>query len=211
MIIEVVTGRGISNHVSCEVEVRQDAALALGSIGPDASVAVSHLVRLLNDDYMRIAAIDALGGINESAESASPELLKVRANGDARVALSVTIALHRIDPWGPHVVDRLEQFFKTLQCESPEDDSHWRELQDAVDLTIELGDRGNALQPILMYLVREHDFLHPLYRAEAAYALAILDAENPIWRQVLERVAQDEKILLRERLDKLNRYKANAD
>jgi hypothetical protein len=59
---------------SHEINIRRDAARALGEIGPGAKDAVPELVKALEDDDMDLIAVWTLGRIGPTAIAAAPAI-----------------------------------------------------------------------------------------------------------------------------------------
>jgi HEAT repeat protein len=93
-------------------EVRDLAAIALGSIGSRASPAVPELARALNDpvDYVRAPAADALGSIGPKASAAvQPLTAKLMTTDQGFVLASVAYALGDIGPAARDALPVLQQ------------------------------------------------------------------------------------------------------
>ena len=87
---------------------REDAALGLSEIGPDAKEAVPYLIKALDDvnSSVQWASAGALGSIGPEARQAVPALLKKLSEGDRQVRPHAAISLGKIGP-EPGVVDAL--------------------------------------------------------------------------------------------------------
>jgi HEAT repeat protein len=81
-------------------QVRNQAAVALGVIGPEARAAVPALSELLQDEdkYLRSNAATAVGKLGREARSAVPELTKAVKDRDEDVRQNAAAALGRIGP-----------------------------------------------------------------------------------------------------------------
>ncbi|HMF20253.1 MAG TPA: HEAT repeat domain-containing protein, partial [Gemmataceae bacterium] len=109
-------------------EVRQQAAIAIYNIGPDAHEAVPPLIQALADDdaELRTNAALALGGIGPKAQAAVPHLVKLLANSKEQKAARVeaATALARIGPV-PAAVEAIPTLVKVL--EDPRNETKIRE------------------------------------------------------------------------------------
>jgi len=81
-----------------ETIVRQNAALALGAIGPDAKEAVPALTKLLQDPEwtVRRHAALALGEIGPAAQESMPALSKLKQDHQSLVRKAAEEAIRRI-------------------------------------------------------------------------------------------------------------------
>jgi HEAT repeat protein len=59
---------------STDINIRREAARALGEIGPEAKEAVPELIEALNDEDMDLIALCALGRIGPAARAAVPAM-----------------------------------------------------------------------------------------------------------------------------------------
>jgi hypothetical protein len=97
-------------------DVRREAAVAIGRIGPAAKSATKALLKLLNDRHfpVRGAAAWACGRLGKHAEMHIDKLISMM-HGERDIATTVVYAIGEIGPVHenvmPNVVDRLEKTF----------------------------------------------------------------------------------------------------
>jgi NADH dehydrogenase len=95
-------------------QVRNQAAVALGAIGPEAKAAVPALVDVLEEDdkYFRSHGAVALGKIGREARAAVPALIKALQDDDEDVRREAAAALGRIGPEASEAVAALTELFQ---------------------------------------------------------------------------------------------------
>lgn len=181
------------------IDVRDLAIFALGSIGPESRSAVSRLARLLEaplaDEtgyraFHRSLAAWTLGQIGPDASSAIPALIRLAKRDQERPEGIAAVALARIDPENPAVIECLERYLAEGEHRGFFDDDGSSDviLEDVLDVVWELGSRGDPLRADLRRLLAS-PLLHLSNRCCAAYALASFPAERPAAVRYLERMA----------------------
>jgi hypothetical protein len=95
-------------------QVRNQAAVALGAIGPEAKAAVPALVEVLQDEdkYFRSHAATALGKIGREATAAIPALRKALKDKDEDVRRDAAAALGCLGPEAKAAVSDLVELLK---------------------------------------------------------------------------------------------------
>jgi hypothetical protein len=95
-------------------QVRNQAAVVLGAIGPEAKDAVPALMDVLQDDdkYFRSHGAMALGKIGSEARAAVPALIKLLQDDEEDVRREAAAALGRIGPEAKEAVGPLLELFK---------------------------------------------------------------------------------------------------
>lgn len=199
----------IGNDAGGRAPVQVAAARALAKLLPDPPLTVQ-FVRMLYDDSVRAEAADALAAIGPKASSALPrlnQLLRAPRLWGAETA-SLARAVVRIET-------RVPAKLEAIRIALREETSRWVAydqfpygIHPTIDLIVELGDQARPLIPDLAHFVEGQEVLHPNRRAEAAYALAVLEPANKKWRAYLERWAADWNYYpnpARERLEQLEK------
>lgn len=185
------------------------AAEALGGIGPAAKEAVpalSQRLEVIKQDELypedaailaqTLSAADALGRIGRDAASAVPALWKVVENARWWEPTEAVAALARIQPGNARVVEGLRTYLLQLQRDDPLAEQHSVTAVGSLgEAIVEMGDSGRALIPTLEYLIRNAPLLEPLYRCDAAYALARIDPDNPLPERFLRQEARIEQVI----------------
>ena len=77
-------------------EVRLNAAVTLGKMGPKAKAAVPALIKAVEDEYMWRTAATALGNIGPQAKAAIPTLNRALEDKDLNVQRIAAAALRKI-------------------------------------------------------------------------------------------------------------------
>src|SRR5262245_50409380 len=129
-------------------EVRNQAAVALGVIGPEAKAAVPALIDVLQgeDKYLRSHAATALGKVGRQAGTAVPALTRALQDKDEDVRRNAAAALGQIGPDSKGAVSDLiellkderkpvrQQALKALEQLDPEEAarhrSFWSQVRD---------------------------------------------------------------------------------
>jgi NADH dehydrogenase len=95
-------------------QVRNQAAVALGAIGPEAKAAVPALIDVLQDEdrYFRSHGAVALGKIGREAIAAVPALIKALKDNEEDVRRDAAAALGRIGPEAREAVADLVELLK---------------------------------------------------------------------------------------------------
>ena len=81
----------------CSQDARSVFIDSLGRIARDDPAAVPALVAALDDEKLRLAAIEALGRARTAAKAALPALRKVGRTGDEAVQHAAAVAIDRIE------------------------------------------------------------------------------------------------------------------
>ena len=149
-------------------EVRGYAAMALGSIGPEAAEAVSALIQALGDEYpsVRSGAAGALGAIGPEAAEAIPALAQALEDKDEFVRRAAATALGFI---GPESVAAIPALVQALE------DENW-EVREAATLALNMigPDAIEAVPALIQALGDESDNV----RASAAWALVAITGQD---------------------------------
>ena len=92
--------------------VRQNAARALGSIGPDAGIAVDGLRDALTDTApiyweLRMRSVEALGKIGPAAKPSTPNIIRTLHDAEPKVRAAAAESLGRISPEPNVAIPRL--------------------------------------------------------------------------------------------------------
>jgi HEAT repeat protein len=187
-------------------EVRVAAMSSLGRIGQASASVLPTMSAHLNDPNMQMSTvIEAIGNIGPAAKQYLPQLLSIDTADDVSLDVYIIAAMQKIDSSHAQLDGRLHAFLNRVRTESPGTDAYWVEMHDAIDVIVQLGSRAESAKSILIEMVERDELLHPLYRAEAAYALARLEPDNSAWRSALERVSRrgTNSIFLEERIREL--------
>jgi HEAT repeat protein len=98
----------------CGLQVRHQAAVVLGAIGPEAKAAVPALIDVLQqeDKYFRSHGAVALGKIGREAGAAVPALIKALKDREEDVRREAAAALGRIGPGARAAVADLVELLK---------------------------------------------------------------------------------------------------
>lgn len=159
-----------------EVDVRQDAAIALQCFGAEAAPAVSQLI----DTFwhgIELYATSALGSIGPSAAPAIPRLLEALQKGEEDLRGRAAEAIGEIK--SADAVPRLIDFLQTSDPEL---------RQVAAEALQCLGPVAKAAVPALKTALQDPA---PEVRANAARALGEIEWDNPAIASVLTALLQD--------------------
>lgn len=150
-----------------EVAIREEAAIILGSFGPNSKDAVDELVELLDDEQssVRLAAVKALGRIGPEAIEAKDALIKIyKSDLSAMVSHEAAFALCEIAPDDGDVVSA---FAWGLKSDKP----YTRRMA-----ALALGKMGPAAKSAVCELTDALGDKNSSVRKEAAYALGAIGA-----------------------------------
>ena len=212
--------QGISGCLGYTMTVRMEAIRALGRIGPAARPAATRLLELLNDtdefsQYLGIQVIvaEALAGVGETIATSEALWVLVRS-GDTETQWVALRALAVITPDDPRIVVEANRQIRWIAdfipLDSPGGPYLWDELGS---LANEWGQKARPLIPTLEYLVTSAPLLETDVRVDAAFALAVIDPENPVGLAYLQRQAAYEveiwrSLYLRSAREALNELEA---
>ncbi len=186
--------KNLGERFRYEVEVRDVAIKAIADIGPPQSLLVK-ISRCLFDEKTRESACGALKAMGPKAKGALPTLWRLYSEASDREAETLARAILKIETDNPRRLKLMRQFLNPRS----RSDLSW----NAVDLILEAEDLAPQFIPDLKFMVEEHELLHSELRAAAAYALAVLEPENPKWRAWLE--ARSDQFRAGNQLHKLNK------
>lgn len=164
---------------------------------------IPRLVKLAEDEGTRDAALAVLTKRGPKAKSAIPLLLEIPVRSDTPlddISQSAAISARAIAQIGQGTDNELAGIRKVLKAIGS--GYSWRYkfsshenpgYSQVIDLIVKLDERALPLVPELRVLVEDHELLHPVYRFEAAYALAQLQPSNLKWREHFNRLAASMK------------------
>jgi HEAT repeat protein len=165
----------ISNHLGGTGPIRSLVLRAITDIGPSVSMQPK-LAKYLFERWTSGDAATALGAIGPAANKSLPLLRRVyqRTKND-----DVALAIVQIET---NESERVKILRQLLAPNRPRPDGY---ANAPIDKILEAGEIAKQLIPDLKFMVEEHELLHRDHRADAAYALAILEPENSTWRDYL--------------------------
>ena len=95
-------------------DIREKAAQALGSMGPDAREALPNLIKVLDDpdEFVRAAVVEALGKIEPANPSVLPRLIKAMRDPSFRVQYTANRILVEL---GPVNIEIIQGFIQAIR------------------------------------------------------------------------------------------------
>ncbi len=182
-------------------ELKQQAATAIGNIGPEAATAVPQLLKALAapDSELRRNAAYALGGIGEKAEGTIAALVKMLANpGETKEArVEAAVALSKIGA-RPAAEEAVPTLLKVL--EDPKTDTKVRErvLWALRVHKLKLRDFPGVFPAFTKILSEAQNADQPMLRYDCAYMLGVLQGPEAPDKalDVLLEFLKNDKILI---------------
>ena len=155
---------------SKNVEVRVDAAEALGQIGPAAIMALIQALKDKGDSSVRYSSGKALGQIGPKAKAAVPALAQALKDEDEWVRANAAEALGRIGPEAKAAVPALIQALKNEDV--------LRVRWGAAEALGQIGPAAKQAVPALAQALKDiEDSYSPYFRESAVEALEKINIE----------------------------------
>jgi HEAT repeat protein len=189
-------------------DVRLEALTALGMYGPRVEHLAPVFGELLDEMWSRNAAIRAIGQVGPAAQRFIPTLLEISPETPCdETTYEVARAVSRLRAKGAIALIGIRRVLRFTLETDPWSSTKNVAFPGTIDLIVELGERSKPLIPELTKIVTG-ELVHVQFRIQAAYALAVVDAENPMWRKKLERWSRrrGSSVLATERLAQLKGF-----
>ncbi len=191
-------GYMISNHMGGTAPIRRLVLRVIADIGPSVPMQPK-LVKHLFDAQLRGYAATALGAIGPAAQNALPILKRLYNETKDR---DLALAIARIE------TNEAEQVKFLRQALDPHRGRYHPLGPDApIDEILETGQLARHLIPDLKFMVEQHELLHRNVRVEAAYALAILEPNNPKWQDYLVQQSESDEYYFDDATQRLQQLK----
>ena len=166
-------------------DIRREAALTLGRMGPRAKTAVAGLRSRLadKDPAVRRESLIALAEIGPDSESAVNEILQVLGEGEKSIRPVAGYALGKIGPASKTAVPRLQQMLQSH-------DSHEKTV--AAWALVHIAPDSETIKVAIPLLANAlHGAADPKIRLEMAQTLGKIGAGSPVAKEALQRALKD--------------------